>query len=65
MMGCLFAIGLLAIYAIIEGAFVWLAFWILHSIFLVIPEITLWQAVGVGIALSIIGSFFKSSKSGG
>jgi hypothetical protein len=58
-------IALLAVYAVIEGAFVWVAFWILHKVFLTIPEITLGQAILVGIALSIIGSFFKSSKSGG
>ena len=55
------AATILAISTIASGALVYLAWTIiLCSIFTALPVLTFWQCVGVGIALTILGGFFRS-----
>ena len=60
-MGCIIVLGIIALSSLISGAFVWLAFLLLHMVFVAVPVLTLWQAVIIGIVLGILGSFFKSN----
>ena len=62
--GCVAILLLLALSMFLNGAFVWIAFWLLHKVFINVPELSLWHAVLIGIALSIIGGFFKKSGNG-
>jgi hypothetical protein len=55
-------LALFMLWACITGGLTWVAFYILHQIFMQIPYLTFGQAIMVGIALSIIGRFFKSSN---
>jgi hypothetical protein len=43
----------------ISGLSVWIICWLLHQIIPAIPILTFAQSVVIGVALSILGSFFK------
>jgi len=55
-----FAIVALLLGVAINGAFVMLAFGILHSIFIAVPAISFVQGMFVSIALGILGGFFRN-----
>lgn len=55
--------GIIAlIVAIVAYPFMWLWNWLMPAIF-GLGTISIWQSIGILVFLSIIGSFFKRSKS--
>ena len=55
-----FAIFLIALFSFINGAIIWgLWNWVIVSLFEAEP-ISYWLSVGIGLILSVIGSYFRS-----